>query len=341
MPTMVAGASFFAPISESRTYNIGFMTLSLPQSVVATQADLVPVVSASLDALLFILVQMMYLRHVLLRPYISVPSSSSSFDSVNEAEMMGVRVLCWGAFIFAAKVLISSVSSTTVGDWFGNAVCAIFLLAIVISHWPLFRSVAKGVNGVKELASIRISRDSSAEGSNRPKPESSTFTDAGGSALRGSQAPDGAAADDAIKDTIQAMLDSDSPIEVLQLQKKMTMMLHLLPARERPRWMTSSENKNEPRRTVRVLRRVGVVMLVVLAAALFSLVLAVIFRCSCLTKHVGWVYLLLLSGVMMLMETMIWKSRVDEQVADVAKVISDSKNMFELVENPMVARGKG
>ena len=308
VPLVVAGASSSAQLSGSPKYDFSVVTLTLPQSLVVTQLDLVPVVSSSLDALLFILVQMTYLRHVLLRPYISDPISSSTHECLNATELMGVRVLCWSAYIFAAKEIISSVAFTTTGDWLGNALCVIVLLAIFLSQWPLFYGVAKDV---KKITSAWIS-------------------------FRGSPAPDGAA-DNAITYTIQAMQDSDSPIEILQLQKKMTTLLHLLPLTEHPRWVLPTMDKNKPSRTARVLRSVGVLVLVILAATLVLLVVAFIFRCSCLTEHIGWVYLLLLSGVMMSMETMIWKSR---DHVSVANETSSSELNFELpvLENPMVAR---
>ena len=317
---------------------------------------MVPVIAASFDAISFILVQLMYLRHVQRRPYISDPPSSSNYDPLNEAELMGVRALCWGAFVFGAKEIISTRTSSTAKDMAGNALCVIVLFALFMSQRPLFYGVAKGVRELVSAVAVETWRASgTARGLNRKKSESSTLEDAEDGKTSCSEIRE---EDVIVKDMIQAMGDSDSPVEMLKLQKKLAMtMLHVLPARERPRWTyiipAAGKEKGESGCFIRVvLRRIAVVLAAVLTFFGTLIALPFLMWFSATTTYMRWVLLAVLCVIMIMMEGMIWKAKLDERricvdgtaealagdttsSLTVKNDVASRRDLIELVDNPM------
>ena len=79
-------------------------------------------------------------------------------DALNEAELMGVRALCWGAFVFAVKEIISTSMPLSASEMTGNVLCVVVLLALLMSQRPLFRGVAKGVGERVSIASAAALR---------------------------------------------------------------------------------------------------------------------------------------------------------------------------------------
>ena len=339
-------------VQESGRLRLGPISFTLPIQDEVLPA-IVPSISASVDALSFNLVQLMYLRHVLRRPYVSDTVSTSSYDPLNEAELMGVRALCWGAFVFAVKEIISTSMSLRASETTGNVLCVIVLLALLMSQRPLFYGVAKGVGKRVSIAAsaatlwclhaFSVARESDIN-----------ITDE-----RVRSDLEKRHGDESVRELIQAMRDSDSPTDTLKLQVTLaTTMLHALPEKERQRWAHKVAATNEKERGGfrRMLRWVVMILAVVFSAfvALISLFLLVWY--SCTTTFMRWVFLALLCLVMLLMEWLIWRARLDERRSGTAEALSGSKSgtskmdddevrdlsidCIELVDNPMMVGGK-
>jgi len=61
------------------------------------------IITASFETTFFVLINWMYLRYQIKRPYISNRPSTYYGDPVNNAEIMTTRVLCWGAIMFLSQ----------------------------------------------------------------------------------------------------------------------------------------------------------------------------------------------------------------------------------------------
>jgi hypothetical protein len=341
-------------VRENDKIRLGPISFVLPIQGKVLPA-IVPSISASVDAISFILVQLMYLRHVLRRPYVSDPVSSSSYDALNEAELMGVRALCWGAFVFAVKEIISTSMSLRASEMTGNVLCVIVLLALILSQRPLFYGVAKGVGERVSIAAAATRRGlntlSNSRGSDLDNSDCSSASDAD-EKIRSEV--EKRHSYDPIQELIQAMRDSDSPSETLKLQIRITSMLHLLPSIERQRWAykeTALADAKQNGRFTKMLRQALTILAAVIAAFLALISTTLLVWYSCTTMFMQFVFLAVLCMLMLSMEWLIWRAKQELTRCGTAEASSGIESFsfksevdrgkspidcIELVDNPMV-----
>jgi len=77
-------------------------------------------VTSSVETICFVLINAMYLRHEIKRPFISNRPSAQFGDVFNDAEIITTRLLCWSAILFlvqAASVHWSNLDFFGVGGY--------------------------------------------------------------------------------------------------------------------------------------------------------------------------------------------------------------------------------
>ena len=281
VPHFVYGACQLVPLIDSflanPTVNGGNPTLRL----LRLDKRRIPLVRDSISAILFILVQSIYLKHLLRRPFISHRASSAFGDPLNDAEVLVVRVLCWTSTLMAIKTGIDGIEwGRKDSEWIGDLICVGMLAAMVLSQWsvfsnlshdvlsqPCFKKSALKVSSLRHFGSFRASFRNRANSSHDPS--------------------------DATYSLIERMLESKSSGEMFRLQSKLN--LSAMSNVEKERW-AYEEPLIAPLPChsfpLRAAKRVALVVIwVVLLLALFFTLCAVIFV-SCTSTYMPWIWLL-------------------------------------------------
>jgi len=93
-----------------------------------------PLVGTCFEALSFVLVSWIFLRHQLKRPYISPRLSAYHGDPINNAEIMTTRVLCWGAVLLCLQTVVSDMTEGGGGTWIVAVLCALMIVGLTASQ---------------------------------------------------------------------------------------------------------------------------------------------------------------------------------------------------------------
>jgi len=200
-------------------------------------------VGACFEALSFVALNMLYLRHQLNRPYISPRLSAVHGDPLNNAEVLTTRVLCWGAVLFCLRLFVTRKLGEDL-EWMVTCLAVVLLTALASSQKPLFGSI------VDELKNSLGSFGSFDAGAGRAR---------GNSAL----------SDIGVSAKIENMLQCKNVIEMWKLQR--SLKGPLLQERERPRWDIEEQPK-----AVSLLRRAFTLLGTVIGAVFLFVVIFIL-----------------------------------------------------------------
>ena len=228
----------------------------------------VPLVASSINAILFVLVQCLFLKSVLRRPYISTRRSAEYGDPLNDAEILATRALCWTATMFALKEgLFASDWGRVNFYWFGSVICTLLLFGLFAAQWTLFSDLIRDVR--KHLSSTFLTNWAVFRLSREVRLNSS---DTEGASL-----------------SIEAMLRCDSALAMFRLQSLFD--LAALDPEERRRWEPPPNPPPRPRLALRIARRVGGLALLTLMAGAGVVALLAVMYASCTVSAMRWVWL--------------------------------------------------
>jgi hypothetical protein len=259
------------------TYNMMLYALSGD----GEYASNVPLVGACLEALCFVLLNTLYLRQQLRRPFISPRLDAVHGDPLNNAEILATRVLSWGATLFCLRLVLAEKLNYDLALLVPCLAVAL-LGALTFSQRSLFRglvddarSTLGSFSGGERSASVDVT--SAAEGSNSSPRGISVLRDAG------------------MNRTIEEMLDCDDTVEMWKLQKSLRGAL--LVESEKPRWVIEELGK-----TKGGLRRAGALLGSIVGAAVLSAVLFFLITFFATTDSGPIVLVVLLVGSSVAME---------------------------------------
>ena len=93
--------------------------------------DVLLSIGSSMQATAFIIIQCHYLRHIRRRPFVSGPIDEVG-DPLNDAELGGVRVMCWSVFAFAMKAAVSEFAHEKLW-WLSDIMCVAAIIFLIRS----------------------------------------------------------------------------------------------------------------------------------------------------------------------------------------------------------------
>ncbi|GMI20453.1 hypothetical protein TeGR_g4998 [Tetraparma gracilis] len=171
---------------------------------------------------LFIVVNLVYARHLLRRPYASHRRSRKLGDPMNDAELLITRATSWGACLLTFREAV--ISSNNWPSWSMDVFCVIFLVAVVYSQLPLFSGFAADARTAisRGLSRHASSGNSSSGDFDRSRLHSGVQDFSGGH--------------------IEKMLQSESFREVLLQQSRLK--LHMMSSEEKRRWITPEDDRH-------------------------------------------------------------------------------------------------
>jgi hypothetical protein len=171
----------------------------------------------------FVAANLVYVPHLLRRPYVSLRKSGRMGDPLNDAELLTIRTMSWAAAILALREVVFR--NQEWGQWTMDVFGVGVLAALIYSQLPLFY----GLSGDAKEATRRTARRADRkvrrllnleEGVSLPTPRRNRRHSAAG--------------DSGIGVPIEAMLNSESFREILLQQSKLN--LAAMDPKERARW---------------------------------------------------------------------------------------------------------
>jgi hypothetical protein len=175
-------------------------------------------IGACFEALCFVLLNSLYLRQQLKRPYISPRLDTVHGDPLNNAEILTTRVISWGATLFCLRRVLAEKLNYEL-EWLVPCLAAALILALAFSQRSLFRGLVDTRSALGCLGGERSSAsdDDAITRGNSPTIGNTELGDIGASRK------------------IEEMLDCCDTIEMWRLQKSLEGP-HLVDS-EKPRWV--------------------------------------------------------------------------------------------------------
>jgi hypothetical protein len=225
LPSLCRGAATLAMSSQSVMGAYDSLLLESVSSGVEILGAVeniknIQLVGACLEALCFVLLNVLYLRHQIKRPYISPRPSAAHGDPLNDAEMLISRVLSWGAVLFCLRLVLTEKLEQDL-TWLVTCLSIALLAALAFSQRALFQGI---VDDVKSELDVFGEREGSREGSGwlggrgRGNSALSEFGEGG---------------------KIEQMMESKSALDMWRLQKNLQGPLLL--ESEKSRWVVEEE----------------------------------------------------------------------------------------------------